>query len=274
MSYMWLDSGVSLFFDLNAIGSATTQGEKFLTILCLHGLGSSHCFFEGILPHFKDLQIPLRVVRIDIEGSGFSPLRKEWVNGSRSSQSITSIADQTFELLSHLTALDELPHMGIVIVGHSMSAITACEMAIASPERTAAGKKAINIIGLVLIGPVVPSDASAQAFAQRIDTVNKGEDKPRNQLSPRCSSLVFSSMPFRYRCYESALTVSGQEACCPWLIPFQSKQQAQKQLLCNVDSFVLCFVDRIPQATYRSAMRLPQHRCQRTTKYREIVLFS
>ena len=176
MSYMWLDSGVTLFYDIHAIGSATNPGEKFLTILFLHGLGSSHCYFEGVLPSLKDLQIPLRVIRIDIEGSGLTPLRKEWLNGSQSNQSIASITDQTFEFLSHLTAIDELPHMGVVIVGHSMSAITACEMAITSPERAAAGKKDIKIVGLVLIGPVVPSDVSAQAFAQRIDTVSKGED--------------------------------------------------------------------------------------------------
>ena len=171
---MWLNPGVALFYDI-AFPAATIKGDKCLTILFLHGLGSSHCFYEGILPSLKDLQIPLRVIRVDMEGSGLSPLRSEWVNGRGSNQSIPGIADQTFEFLSQLTALDELPSMGFVIVGHSMGAITACEMAIASSERAAAGKKTFDIVGCVLIGPIVPSDAVANAIGQRIAIVSKGE---------------------------------------------------------------------------------------------------
>ena len=78
----------------------------------------------------------MRIVRIDTEGSGLSHLRTDLEQaikrGEQSIQSIDGIVDQVFRVLEEI---GDAQHgsLGVVIVRHSMSGITACEMAIASP---------------------------------------------------------------------------------------------------------------------------------------------
>jgi pimeloyl-ACP methyl ester carboxylesterase len=63
-----------------------------------------------------------------------------------------------------LLAALEIDAKHTIIVGHSMGAIVASELALH-----------LNPLGVVLIGPVNPSPALADVFAARIELVDNGE---------------------------------------------------------------------------------------------------
>lgn len=140
-------NGKSIFYfdDPQAEGPA-----KQNTTLFIHGLGSSSCIYKPITPF---LTKSTRCIALDTPGSGLSEL------GS-SPQTVGTIADDAVALLDLLGVKDK-----VVVVGHSMGCIVASYIAATFPDR---------VKGVVLMGPVNPSEALTEVFEQRIKVVEKG----------------------------------------------------------------------------------------------------
>lgn len=136
----------SLFYtiDQSDASSPTT------TALFIHGLGSSSCFFKTITPALRNAA---RCIALDTSGSGLSELGNK--------QSIETIGEDAIGLLDVLKIQEK-----VVIVGHSMGGIVASYLAAHHPGR---------VKGVVLIGPVNPSEATVEPFEKRIELVKKGK---------------------------------------------------------------------------------------------------
>jgi len=120
------------------------------TVVLIHGLGSSSSFYFPVIPYL----IPsIRCIAIDIAGSGLSEL-------GEAEQTIESIVGDTVALLDALNIKNN-----ITIIGHSMGGIVASCFAIEHGNR---------VSGIVLIGPVNPSDALSKIFVNRIEAVKQG----------------------------------------------------------------------------------------------------
>jgi len=145
-----------LFYALTAPNRGPAQ-EPALTLLCIHGLGSSSSFYAPITPHLTSLDHT--VLAIDTHGAGLSPYT------SSAGNTTTSIADDALALLSSLRG--QVPE-DAVVVGHSMGGIVASETALRDPR----------IKGVVLIGPVNPNPGAAEAFSKRIGVVEAGGMEP------------------------------------------------------------------------------------------------
>lgn len=143
-----------LFYTIASPDGAT--GKSGLTLLCIHGLGSSSSFYAPITSHLTSLGHT--VLAIDTHGAGLSAPTGE-------GNTTTSIADDALAVLDSLAG--QVPG-DVVVLGHSMGGIVASE--IASRE----GHGADRIKGVVLIGPVNPNPAAAQVFAKRIEVVAQG----------------------------------------------------------------------------------------------------
>lgn len=177
MPHIELSSGVQLFHTVQYSASASAERYDF-TVLLLHGLGSTHTYYEPIIPSLLTSSRAVRIVRIDTEGSGFSRLSEVSAssvgNGGSGNQSIKGIGLQAFEALGRLSRSTE-PEK-VVVVGHSMSGITACEMAVLGSWTAEDGgnRGGVQVVGAVLIGPVVPSGVIERVFMDRIDAVRNG----------------------------------------------------------------------------------------------------
>jgi pimeloyl-ACP methyl ester carboxylesterase len=116
------------------------------TIFFIHGLGSAAKYYEEVVTH---LGIQVNVLLMDTEGAGGSPL-------SATRPSVDTIATDVVAVLDHF---------GIeraMIVGHSMGGMIACRIAEKHPRR---------VDGLVLIGPVHPTEKLASVFNDRIQKI-------------------------------------------------------------------------------------------------------
>jgi pimeloyl-ACP methyl ester carboxylesterase len=145
----------SIFYNLTTPSSSTARSSP-LTLLFIHGLGSSSSFYSPIVPHLTT--VGYRCLTIDTHGSGCSPY-----NGS--GNSIASIASDARTLLESLNITEN-----VVIIGHSMGGIVASYLAATDSGDTQQRFKAV-----VLIGPVNPSPKAAENFAKRIAVVEKGK---------------------------------------------------------------------------------------------------
>ncbi|KAH8886555.1 alpha/beta-hydrolase [Thozetella sp. PMI_491] len=121
-----------------------------LSVLAIHGLGSSHAFYLSVFPDLA--AAGLTCFSYDTYGSGLSVLSGD------PEQSVESMAQDTLSLMENLGLTAERTF----IIGHSMGGMVACQLA--SKHRFA---------GVVLLGPVHPNPAAAGIFAKRIDVVNQ-----------------------------------------------------------------------------------------------------
>ncbi|KYK54105.1 alpha/beta hydrolase fold family protein [Drechmeria coniospora] len=137
--------GHDLFYSLTPAEADSTP--KNVTILFIHGLGSSHSYYASMTPSLA--QQGYACLAFDTPGSALSAHRGEDVDA----ETIAAIAG---DLLSAL----KLDSKRIVAVGHSMGAIVVSELALR-----------FDLLGAVMIGPVNPSDA---LFDARIEMVQSG----------------------------------------------------------------------------------------------------
>lgn len=196
---------LSLLVDFDKIKSGAFQGPSFLTrlerpsempfvkinykrvhyrdvkpaggaeprecFILLHGLGSSQNYWTGVTPTLT--ANGYRCVSMDMTGSGRSPY-------TFVEQSVQSLATDIVDLM------DALSIPKAVIVGHSMSGMTAPQAAAIWPDRVSA---------VVLVGPVYPSEAIVPTFEGRIAAVEKdgmeamAETVPFSAVGPNATSL-------------------------------------------------------------------------------------
>ncbi|OIW22879.1 alpha/beta hydrolase [Coniochaeta ligniaria NRRL 30616] len=154
----------SLFYTLSSPPPSSTHPNPAFTILCIHGLGSSSSFYAPITSPLTSLGHT--VVAIDTHGSGLSP----YVGTGNTT---TSIADDALALLSALRDGVPVPK-DVIILGHSMGAIVASELALKDDDH----QQESRIRGLVLIGPVHPNPGAAGVFAGRIEIVARDGMEP------------------------------------------------------------------------------------------------
>ncbi|KAK2595291.1 hypothetical protein QQS21_007006 [Conoideocrella luteorostrata] len=120
-------------------------------LLFIHGLGSSHSFYSTIIPSL--VRKGNSCLAFDTPGSALSTYR------GRDSD-IEAICGAALALIATL----DLDVSRVIVVGHSMGAIVASEIALH-----------LGNPGVILIGPVNPAPALSDVFAARIKLVEKGK---------------------------------------------------------------------------------------------------
>ncbi|MDX8535057.1 alpha/beta fold hydrolase [Mesorhizobium sp. VK25A] len=114
--------------DAGTIRSNAPDGTGFIRagsgapVLLIHGVGMSAAIWQ---PQIAAMQDRFDVVAIDMLGHGVSPLPPE-------NAQLSDFADQAIRLLDHL-GLDR-----VAVVGHSMGALVAQELALRAPARVSA----------------------------------------------------------------------------------------------------------------------------------------
>ncbi|MBE3045131.1 alpha/beta fold hydrolase [Candidatus Bathyarchaeota archaeon] len=149
------------------VRSTEAQGNKGVTVLCIHGLGSAHSFYSPLVPGLTASGYD--VVAYDTYGSSpdyssfFPPLaHRHYYLGSGQSkfkggeQNVQSMAADVEALMQKLG----LDSSRTILVGHSMGGMVACEVA-----------SRRELLGVVLLGPVHPAPGMGAVFAQRIENV-------------------------------------------------------------------------------------------------------
>lgn len=122
-------------------------------IICLHGLGGSIETFSSLLP---SLESTYRIVRMDFEGLGKSPLLSP-------SLSIAQYASDLSDLVSY-TQRNGHSSSPVVLIGHSLGSIVALHFAASEPD---------IVGGLILLG-VGRSASHIQPVRERmLDTAAK-----------------------------------------------------------------------------------------------------
>ncbi|ORY62456.1 3-oxoadipate enol-lactone hydrolase-like protein [Pseudomassariella vexata] len=135
-----------------------------LTILMIHGLGSTHAFYGPILPTLVDAGFAY--VAYDTHGSGLSSF-------SGKGQDVKSMTQDALSLMEQLHLVPERT----VLVGHSMGGMVACELA---------SRK--SMAGLVLLGPVHPNPGVAGIFSKRIEVVKQEGMEAMADTIPRAAT--------------------------------------------------------------------------------------
>ncbi len=139
--------------------------EASLTLIFVHGLGSTQNFYFPIFPYLTSY----RCIIFDNYGAGRSKYTGK-------ATSIPLIAQDVLGLLDHL----KVPKA--VVVGYSMGGMVPTYLAANSPDRVVAG---------ICLGPAHPSESVANVFKQRISTVQTGEILACNlNCAPHNSLLV------------------------------------------------------------------------------------
>lgn len=140
-------NGKCLFYTIDGDSMARS------TILFIHGLGSSSCFYHPIIPGLKSSAY---CIAFDTPGSGQSELGEV-------EQTIATITEDAIALLDALKIEKK-----VIVVGHSLGSIVASHLAAVYSER---------VRGVVLLGPVNPDSAMAPVFEHRIQVARKGKSK-------------------------------------------------------------------------------------------------
>ncbi|KAK5069556.1 hypothetical protein LTR64_008237 [Lithohypha guttulata] len=131
----------------------SSSNATSLTIVFVHGLGSTQNYYGPILPYLTRY----RCVTFDNYGAG----RSRYYSELHPDTSIEAIAGNVLGLMDHL-AIDKA-----VVVGYSMGGMVPTTIA-------SSNKGADRVIACVCIGPVHPSEQIAQIFSDRIKTVMEG----------------------------------------------------------------------------------------------------
>lgn len=145
MPLLKLPNGTKLHYRIERASHRSCQ----TSIVFIHGLGSSHNYYGAVC---ESLEISSPQVCFDTPGSGRSPFPEI-------AQTVQSLTDDVISLLDLLN-LDE-----VVLVGHSLGGLIACNVAATYPSRV---KK------LILIGPVYPTPNTQKIFEDRIKTLKEG----------------------------------------------------------------------------------------------------
>ncbi|KAK2768871.1 hypothetical protein FQN54_000731 [Arachnomyces sp. PD_36] len=138
-------NGKRLFYTHRTPGAETSNTG--ITLLMIHGLGSSHSFYIPLFPYLLDAGFSC--LAYDTYGSALSTFED-------GTQDVNTMAKDALGLMA---AFDISPERAVV-VGHSMSGMVACQLASQYP-----------FAGAVLLGPVHPTPGVAGVFAKRIETV-------------------------------------------------------------------------------------------------------
>ena len=144
--------------ELHYTDHASSSGSnQALTLVLVHGLGSTQNYYGPILPYLTDY----RCITFDNYGAGRSKYNSE----THPDTSIEQIADDVLGLM------DDLKVDKAVVVGYSMGGIV--------PTTIAASEKgSARIISGICIGPVNPSPQVAEVFQKRVKTVREGKCFP------------------------------------------------------------------------------------------------
>lgn len=112
----------AVIFDSSSMISLPNEGaDQCRFIAVLHGLGSSHTFYEAPLLKSK-LRTKFRLIRYDFNGHGLSPLTGD--------VSIESLAEDLKAVMDYAGV-----ERAAGVVGHSMSGLVATTFAARYPER-------------------------------------------------------------------------------------------------------------------------------------------
>lgn len=129
-------------------------GSQALTIVFVHGLGSTQNYYTPILPYLSKY----RCITFDNYGAGRSKYYAELAPDA----SIKQIAQDVLTLLNHLS-IDKA-----VVVGYSMGGMVPTTIAADSKGK---GK----IVAGILLGPVHPNEKIGEVMAGRVKSVTDGE---------------------------------------------------------------------------------------------------
>jgi pimeloyl-ACP methyl ester carboxylesterase len=149
MPLVHLPNGKSLHYRLEWIN----HESHLAPMVFIHGLGSSQNYYGAVCESLKKSSLH---IRFDIPGSGRSPVPP-------APQTLESLSDDVISLLDLLTLET------VLLVGHSLGGLIACNVAATHPSRV---KK------LILIGPVYPTPNTQKIFEDRINTLKQGTYLP------------------------------------------------------------------------------------------------
>jgi alpha-beta hydrolase superfamily lysophospholipase len=131
------------------------SGDAKLTLVFVHGLGSSQNYYYPILPALTARGY--RCIVFDNYLAGRSFREDEWK--AQPETSVKVIATDVLGLM------DRLRVQTGVVVGYSMGGMLPTYLAATAPERVVAG---------ICIGPVHPSEQVAEVFKARVPVVQNG----------------------------------------------------------------------------------------------------
>jgi len=187
--------------ELHYTDSVSSSGSSTsLTIVFVHGLGSTQNYYGAILPYLTKY----RCITFDNYGAG----RSKYDSQTHPDTSIGQIADDVIGLMDYLEV------MKAVIVGYSMGGMV--------PTTIAASEKGSDrIISGICIGPVHPSSQVAEVFKQRVKTVREGKS----------IYLTSNHIPEAWFGYTPVLLTyfHPQAASRQWQIPYLPLQQVPQQ---------------------------------------------
>ena len=149
MPFISIPGGKTFYKD----APASDPGSTRATLLLHHGLGSTHNYYQSIVPALTSPPYNFRCIAFDCISSGLSSIATE-------DQSIESVAKDAIDLL------DALKVEKAVFVGHSFAGVVAAHLAATRADR---------IQATVMLGPVLPSGDVAKIFEARVKIV--GESK-------------------------------------------------------------------------------------------------
>ena len=148
MPFISIPSGRTFYKDTPASDPSSTRA----TLLLHHGLGSTHTYYQSIVPALTS-SYNFRCITYDCISCGLSSIATE-------AQSIESVAKDAIDLL------DALKVQKAVFVGHSFAGVVAAHLAATKPNR---------IQATVMLGPVLPSGDVAKIFEARIKTIEESK---------------------------------------------------------------------------------------------------
>lgn len=160
MPFVQANSHRLYYADSHPAGPPTPTG---LTIIFIHGLGSSQNYYYPVIPHLTEKH---RCITIDTYGAARSPYTNDTV-------SIPGIAEDV------IGVLDALHVLKAVAVGHSMGGLVVTELGARYPNR---------MQGVVAIGPTHPSEMLVTVMSKRSETVLEG----------MCLNFLFGCTPFSF----------------------------------------------------------------------------
>ncbi|CAF9905143.1 MAG: hypothetical protein HETSPECPRED_004891 [Heterodermia speciosa] len=147
MPLISIPSGRTFYKDTPASDPSSSRG----TLLLHHGLGSTHTYYQSIVPALTSPSYNFRCITYDCISCGLSSIATE-------AQSIESVAKDAIDLL------DALKIEKAVFVGHSFAGVVAAHLAATKSDR---------IQATVMLGPVLPSGDVAKVFEARIKTIEE-----------------------------------------------------------------------------------------------------
>ena len=147
MPFLSIPSGQVFYKDTPAADPSSSKA----TLLLHHGLGSTHNYYQSIVPALTSQPNNLRCISYDCISCGLSSLATD-------GQSIETVAKDAIDVL------DALKVEKAVFVGHSFAGIVAAHLGATKPDR---------VLASVMLGPVLPNGDVAKLFEARVKTVEE-----------------------------------------------------------------------------------------------------